>query len=184
MTQRIDPERDASTRRLNFLARAVETVSEELTRAGISDTSAAALMGIGRTELARKLARVSLARDDDDEQRKRRHIFLGEIAALPVESMVRIVNRLFLEPNGYAAVKLPEASKSRSNLELVSNMHRESSESTSAALIALSKGHIDRAHAADLIKEAREVIAVQLEAIAIAESAIREGVIGFPQVAS
>lgn len=177
MSERNDTENEISRARLKSMARVVEIVTDELDKADIPDVRAATMLGISRTRFMQKIARVSVHRDDESPSRT--GLFLAEIAMLPVAVMVRIVNRALLEPNGYTATKLPQATRSGSNLELVTSMHRESSEATSAALAALTSGHMDRAKALNAIKESRESIAVSLEFIALAESALREGVVAF-----
>lgn len=176
MTRRGEPEQAVVLDRLTFLELAAKIARETI--ADLSGESVARRMGITRTTLARKIADMPLATREERERRPH-HLTAGEVAMLPVERLISFVNRMYLEPNGYAAVKLPDATKSGSNLELVVSMHRESSEATSAALAALSKGHIDRGRALAAIKEARESIAVSLEFIAIAEAALREGVVSF-----
>lgn len=175
MNKRDVPEQDFVCDRLTFLERAAQVVREEV--AGLTGEKLAERLGIERTTLAKKLVDMPLA--TRKERVNRPHIAAGEVAMLPPKAMLAVVSRLYLEPNGYAAVKLPEASRSGSNLELVTTMHREASEATGAALLALSKGHMDRSHALTLIKESRESIAAHLEVIAIAEAALREGVVSF-----
>jgi predicted transcriptional regulator len=175
MTKRGVPEQEIVADRLTLLERAARIVREEI--AGLTGEVVAERLGITRTTLTRKIQETPLA--TREEREKRPHLSAGEIAMLPLDRMLRVVSRLYLEPNGYAAVKLPDATKSGGNLELVTTMHRESSEATSAALAALSRGHMDRARALTLIKESRESIAVHLEAIAIAETALSEGVVAF-----
>ncbi len=177
MTRRVDAEQTGAPDRITSLETAARVVREETS--GTTGEWLANRFGISRTTVLNKIRELTHATRDERERRP--HIAAGEVAMLPVEIMLRVVSRLYLEPSGYAAVKLPEASRSGSNLELVTTMHREASEATGAALLALSKGHMDRSHALTLIKESRESIAAHLEVIAIAEAALREGVISFDQ---
>ena len=176
MKSQREPEQTIVADRLTYLERAARVAREVV--ADLSGEVVARGMGITRTTLARKIADMPLATREERERRSN-HLAAGEVAMLPLERMLSYVNRMYLEPNGYTAVKLPDATKSGSTLELVASMHRESSEATTAALSALSRGHIDRGRALSAIKEARESIAVSLEFIAVAESALREGVVAF-----